>query len=453
MKNNKRFKSQYILATLLLSQCLSVNAFAESHRNPCQTFIADRVFDGHILHAEEPMAVVVKRGRVSQVVPVSRLDMACNKIFDLGDATIMPGMIESHAHISFQNVDHNTVLQHGVTTARDVGGPLQPASGGKGALRLVNTGPIIQAPGGYPLNLFGAHGSDPGEGDEHPDEGDHHAASLAVVAHDAEQAIEHVEHIASSGAVAIKVALEPGGEHGAPWAGGHGHDSSDSEGPPPGEWPVLPEEVLVAIVTKAHDLGLPVIAHVGEQTGFDLAVSAGVDEFAHIPCAEVTQESMTAAVAVGIRFQTTTDTLSGCHGIATNLHNILHAEAHSFDPVEATVIYASEIGHDDVPWGFNGQEAINMLLNFAGHDPVDFSHVLRVVKAATSIPGGLIGQQIGEPLLGTLEPGAPADLIAVKGNALERFKRLEYPDLVVSGGQQVVNSFKPRLQGKRFERW
>jgi hypothetical protein len=34
--------------------------------------------------------------------------------------------------------------------------------------------------------------------------------------------------------------------------------------------------------------------------------------------------------------------------------------------------------------------------------------------------------------------GAPADLIGVRGNPLEQFKLLEYPDLVVSGGATIV---------------
>jgi imidazolonepropionase-like amidohydrolase len=45
------------------------------------------------------------------------------------------------------------------------------------------------------------------------------------------------------------------------------------------------------------------------------------------------------------------------------------------------------------------------------------------------------------PLLGTLQPNAPADLIAVKGDALQNFKKLEYPDFVMSGGKVVVNNF------------
>ena len=67
----------------------------------------------------------------------------------------MPGFIESHAHITFQNVLKNKVLEHGITTVQDTGGPLLPPEGGQGTLRLLSAGPIIQAPGGYPLNIFG----------------------------------------------------------------------------------------------------------------------------------------------------------------------------------------------------------------------------------------------------------------------------------------------------------
>ncbi|MDO8343134.1 MAG: amidohydrolase family protein [Cellvibrio sp.] len=51
------------------------------------------------------------------------------------------------------------------------------------------------------------------------------------------------------------------------------------------------------------------------------------------------------------------------------------------------------------------------------------------------------GQHLNIPLLGTLQPGAPADIIAVEGNPTHAFKILEYPDLVISGGEIVVNNF------------
>jgi len=44
------------------------------------------------------------------------------KVIDLGDATLLPGFIELHAHLAFQHIPADTVLKHGITTIRDVGG-------------------------------------------------------------------------------------------------------------------------------------------------------------------------------------------------------------------------------------------------------------------------------------------------------------------------------------------
>ena len=63
---------------------------------------------------------------------------------------------------------------------------------------------------------------------------------------------------------------------------------------------------------------------------------------------------------------------------------------------------------------------------------------LEVLHTATA----KAGQHLNIPLLGTLQNGAPADLIAVKGDAMHNFKPLEYPDLVISGGKIIVNHFE-----------
>ena len=57
-------------------------------------------------------------------------------------------------------------------------------------------------------------------------------------------------------------------------------------------------------------------------------------------------------------------------------------------------------------------------------------------------PPTAAGANLGMPLLGKLTQGIPADVIAVRGNALERLKLLEYPDLVISGGRVIVNHFE-----------
>jgi hypothetical protein len=75
------------------------------------------------------------------------------------------------------------------------GGPLVAPSGGDGRLRMLSAGPILTAPGGYPIPVFG-----PGAGLEVPD---------------VQTARTAVGQLVAGGAALIKVALEPGGSPGA----------------------------------------------------------------------------------------------------------------------------------------------------------------------------------------------------------------------------------------------
>ncbi|QOJ24947.1 MAG: amidohydrolase family protein [Gammaproteobacteria bacterium] len=379
----------------------------------CQIIAAARLFDG-INFPQDNMAVLVEGDKVKQIGTLADLSGSCANQINLGDATILPGLIESHAHITFQSVDKNAVLEHGITTVQDTGGPLMAQEGGDGKLRLLSVGPIIQAVGGYPLNIFGG-------GDGGYDKIGIHVASTT-------EAEKVVTDLVAGGATAIKMALEPGGETGAPWMQPH-------DGPVPvTPWPIMSQEIANAIVAKAHALGKRVIVHTGENTGFERALNAGVDEFAHIPCAEINEDLLQRAVDQGVTFVTTIDTLASCVNTATGKG--IHSNTMSLTSKGAKFIYGSEIGHDNVPWGINGEE-LHMMLHLTSGESIDFTDVVNVFRAAT----GKAGEHLGLAPLGTLVSGAPADIIAVKGNPFEKFKILEYPGLVISGGRTIVNKF------------
>lgn len=417
----------YALLTIYLCQGLigSANAHeGEVHTSEevvlapappaCQLLTAARVFDG-TNPPQQNMAVLIEGNKIKQVAALDKLTALCNNRINFGDATILPGFIESHAHITFQNVRKDKVLRHGITTVQDTGGPLLPIQGGQGSLRLLSVGPILQASGGYPLNIFGGTSGFDKIGYE------------LKTAAEAEQA---VQHLVSGGATAIKIALEPGGETGAPWMQPHG------DAPVPATpWPMLSLDITKAIVNKAHALGKRVIAHVGENTGFERALDAKVDELAHMPCAEIKEALLQRAVTQGVTFVSTIDTLSSC--VDTTTHKGIHSNTMSLAAKGAKLIYGSEVAHDNVPWGINGEE-LHMLLHLGSGASIDFTDVMNVMQSATSKAGA----RLGVPGLGTLAAEAPADIIAVQGNPFEKFKLLEYPDFVMSGGRIVVNEFK-----------
>jgi len=395
------------------------NAINRPQNQPCYVLVADRVFDGFNLL--ENAAVLIKNNKIIQTGDAIQLSKQCSRAIDLGDATVLPGFVESHAHLTFQNIPAEIVLKHGITTARDTGGPLLKPSGGNGSLRVLSAGPIIQAAGGYPLNIFG-HG-------EH--DAAHQYGGIGIAVSTVEEAQKTVKDLVDGGSALIKISLEPGGETGAPWMSSHGHGT-----PPATPWPLLSLDIVKAIVAKAHSMNRRVAAHVGENSGVELALDGGIDEWAHIPCAEIRDDLLHRAVAQHVTFVTTIDTLSACTGIHANVHKLSHLIAHNPD-TRSKFIYGSEIGHDNVPWGINGEE-MSMMLHLTSGEAIEFTDVLNVFKAATSEAG----KNLGKPLLGTLSPGAPADVIAVRGNPFLRFKLLEYPDLVISGGHFIVNNFK-----------
>lgn len=371
----------------------------------CQILVAARLFDG-INFPQENKAILIEGNKVKQVGTLAELSSQCANQLDLGDSTILPGFIERHAHITFQNVNKSIVLKNGITTAQDVGGPLKAMEGGDGRLRLLSAGPIIQAVNGYPLNIFG---------------GDSGFDKIGITVSSVTEAEGVVQELVNGGASAIVISLEPGGEPGRHWMT-HGNPI------PATPWPMLSEEITQAIVTKAHALGKRVMAFVGEETGLIRALNANIDELVHMPCAEISDELLQRITDDGVTVVTTLDTHSTCEHMFAN--------AAGLGMKGAKVIYGSEIAHDDVPWGINGQELHNMLHALSG-ETIDFTDVVNVIKAATS----KAAEDLGIPGLGTLTPDAPADVIAVRGNPFEKFKILEYPDLVLSGGRAVVNNY------------
>ena len=158
---------------------------------------AARVFDGNTIRTNT--SVLVINGRVAQIGTRDSFEPGDARMIDLGDATILPGFIELHAHLTFQNVPADTVLRHGITTLRDVGGPVHKPYGGDGSLRVLTSGPIITAPDGYPIPMLGK-------------------TNIATAVSTEKEARETVRDLIKGGAVVIKVALEPGVEAGAPWS-------------------------------------------------------------------------------------------------------------------------------------------------------------------------------------------------------------------------------------------
>lgn len=403
---------------LILTVLASPPAIAQEANQGAILLHAARVFDGNNIRTDTSILVI--NGKIAQIGSRESFRSSKAQAIDLGDATILPGFIELHAHLSFQNIPADTVLKHGITTIRDVGGPIHKPYGGEGSLRVLTSGPIITTRNGYPISILGN-------------------TSVATAVSTEKEARETVRHLIDGGAVVIKIALEPGGEAGAPWSSGHGHAHGHGHHDQPGAehanahhkpahhaskqaWPLLSENIVKAIVDETHKNNRKVTAHIAEARGAQIAINAGVDEWAHVPCDAIPESLLKKAVAQNVKIVTTMDTLSKCSGVAHN--------AGAWAALGGEFLYGAEVAHPDIPQGIDAQELMYMR-QLAKMELID------VLRAATS----KAGQHLDLPLLGTLQRGAPADIIAVRGDPTHNLKILEYPDLVISGGKIVVNNF------------
>jgi hypothetical protein len=398
-----------VLLFIVLTSFVPFQVFAQEAEQTAVLIHAARVFDGNSIRSN--VSVLVTGGIIAKIDTREAFKSIDAKVIDLGEATLLPGFIELHAHLGYQQVPAEIVLKHGITTLRDVGGPLHKPYGGDGSLRILTSGPIITSVNGYPI---------PGMG----------AENIAIAVSSEQQARDTVRKLVDGGAVVIKVALEPGGEAGAPWMSGHHHAGHESplhkSVHSKNTWPLLSEAIVRAIVDEAHKQGRKVTAHIGEAKGAKLAIDAGIDEWAHMPCDLIPEALLKRAAVQNVKIVTTLDTLSKCSGVAHN--------AETWAALGGEFLYGAEIAHPDIPWGIDAHELIS-LMHIAKMQVID------VLRSATSKSG----QYLNIPLLGTIQPGAPADMIAVKGDPSHALKILEYPDFVMSGGNCIVNNFDGKV--------
>lgn len=403
----KKFNIAMMISTTAMAVAIACGSVAQptsaQHRQ-LLLITADTLFDGARFVPGTGKAVLVENGRISAVGPSSMPAPYGTRVVNVPGGTILPGFIDMHTHHLVNKAPVLRLLQHDVTTARDLGGAVTPVVLDKPfQLRQILSGPIITARGGYPMPVF-------------PDSG--------VEVSGVSTAVNKVRELVSGGASVIAVSLEPGGEMGAPWT------SHNATTPPP--WPTLSNAEVNAIVAEAHRLGKRVVAYLGATDGVRRALDAGVDEWAHIPCDPVAHDQWRRAADRGQPIDGTLDTLVSCTGSA---HNAGHAVE-----MGAKLFYGTDLGHPDIPHGIDAQE-IHQEAHAWMHAGRTWEQSLTSALASATGDAGrylYLGKETNEPKLGQLAAGAPADIIVIGSDPRQKFKELEFPRLVVAGGKVVI---------------
>ena len=394
-------KVKCLISAILLLQ-FSFNVLAHDDKTaPALIIRAGAIFDGTTF-IEGEHDVLIQKGKIAQIGPINTIKKDDVRVVKIPGGTILPGFIDMHTHHLLNKVPPLRMLEHGVTTARDLGSP-EPITGAvidkkPYQLRQYFSGPILQAPGGYPNVAFSGSGVE--------------VSGDSIVR-------AKVDALATQGASVIAVSIDDGLETGAPW---HWHNPST---PPP--WPTLSDADLLSIVDQAHKKGLKVTAYFGNDAGAQRALAASVDEWAHMPCELLTGSVIAEAGIKQIAIDTTIDTFVECPGVHENAHHLAAAGARLF--------YGTDMGHLDIPHSIDSNE-IHMLLRTGFQNGLDYGQSLtKALITATSAPANYLGLAP----LGQIATNAPADIVVINGDVRASFKELEYPRLVIKNGYVVIN--------------
>jgi imidazolonepropionase-like amidohydrolase len=398
---------------------------------------AARMFDGKSNALATPGLVVVTGGKITAVGAGATIP-ADAEVIDLGDATLLPGFIDAHTHLTMQyredytkamlqslqltipekaidaTVNARVTLMAGFTTVRDVGSEDYLDVGLRNAIdKGVVPGPrmlvcvhAIGATGGHCDETgfrAGVFGKETG-----PEEG---------VVNGADQARYAVRLAHKYGATIIKTCATGGVLSLA--------DSVDT--------PQLTQAELDAIVDEAHALRLKTAAHAHGAEGAKRAIRAGIDSIEHGSFLD--DEALDMMKQRGTYY---VPTLMAIQGLSEQI-----AKGVAIPPaikVKADLAIASlhqtfqkalaknikiGLGTDAAvyPHGRNAEEFHQMV--DLGMKPVD------ALRAGTSSDADLLGLSAK---IGTLEINKFADVVAVPGDPIQNIRQTEHVLFVMKEG-------------------
>jgi imidazolonepropionase-like amidohydrolase len=382
--------------------------------------------------------VVVVSGTKIQAVGsnVSIPDNA--EVIDLGDATLLPGFIDAHVHLSQESTRNwyhdwfdgimrfpaeqamygahyaKVTLEAGVTTVRDVGSADYIALGLRNA---INAGVI---PGPRMLVANYAIGSTGGHADQDPVPPQRIAVAGPIlgVCNGAEECRTAVRYQIKYGADVIKF-MPSGGVL----------SLSD-----PVDNPQLTQEEMNAIVSEAHNWGRKVAAHCHGDRAAKMAVAAGVDSIEHGSFLkdDTLQEMkkkhvyLVATLFAGAWVGEHLDMFPPA--IAVKARAASASSQQMFQhAVKIGVPLAMGTDAGVEPHGLNAREFSLMVKN--GLAPA------LVLMAGTANGADLLGLA---DQTGTLSAGKFADIVAVAGNPLTDMHATEHPVFVMKEGTVYV---------------
>ncbi len=388
IKKKKPFLRRiFVLAGIVIFGLATVITFsANNHRSGPLALVNGMLIDGTGADPIPRATLIVKNGKITAAGKTGEVVIPKDAtIIDISNKTVLPGFINAHVHGAFNPARLAEWAQSGVTSVRDM------SANGKTIAEIKKLRNQLDRPdcarlfsAGLMIGVLGGYGC------------------LYVTS--SEDARAKVLKLIDAGVDAIKVSLEDG------YAGRSG-------------LPKLSSEELRVIIETAHERDKRVTIHITQAQYLEQAVTAGVDEMAHISWDPIPIDVLKRMVRANI-YMVPTFTIFRYYNAPVdqcilNLHNFIQAGGR--------VALGNDTG------GLEGYEPGMPMFEIECMQKAGMTPMEIIVSATRN--GAYVCDQAEN--LGTLEKGKIADLFVVDGNPLQDMNVLRKVTLVLKEGKII----------------